>query len=103
MGRDQKYVCVKPTPKTEPVNMSVQSPQPPDNNSSDEEEEEDEIPTTQDIDGSKPETQREAARQVGFYLIVICKKHRSGLFFLSDGERRGKKTVNTCTCKLISW
>ncbi|XP_061178702.1 E3 ubiquitin-protein ligase HUWE1-like [Saccostrea echinata] len=62
MGRDQKYVCVKPTPKTEPQNMSVQSPQPPDNNSSDEEDEEDEIPNTQDIDGNKPEAQREAAR-----------------------------------------
>ncbi|XP_078340185.1 E3 ubiquitin-protein ligase HUWE1-like isoform X5 [Crassostrea virginica] len=62
MGRDQKYVCVKPTPKTEPPIMSVQSPQPPDNNSSDEEEEEDEIPNTQDIDGNKPENQREATR-----------------------------------------
>lgn len=93
MGRDQKYVCVKPTPKTEPVNMSVQSPQPPDNNSSDEEEEEDEIPTTQDIDGSKPETQREAARQVGFYLIVVCKKHRSGLFFYQMVRGEGRKQL----------
>ncbi|XP_048739045.2 E3 ubiquitin-protein ligase HUWE1-like isoform X5 [Ostrea edulis] len=62
MGRDQKYVCVKPAPKTEPQNMSVQSPQPPDNNSSDEEDDDDEIPNTQDIDGNKPEAQRETGR-----------------------------------------
>lgn len=76
MGRDQKYVCVKPTPKTEPPIMSVQSPQPPDNNSSDEEEEEDEIPNTQDIDGNKPENQREATRWRALLLLFISHYQR---------------------------
>ena len=56
MGRDKKFICQKPQPKSETV-VNIRSPQAQDGGSSDEEEEEEEIGTspqeTQDSDSKQ--------------------------------------------------
>ena len=45
MGRDKKYICQKPQPKSETV-VNLRSPQAQDGGSSDEEDEDEEIGTS---------------------------------------------------------
>ena len=59
MGRDPKYICQKPQPKTEPpANLALRSSMNNEAASSDDEDEEDEVGSTHSSSnsGNKPDT-----------------------------------------------